>query len=61
MRLEASSHPNGQHAIRSTVSVGVAISDEEYSDLSALLAAGDGALSREGIGSQSRGAVTTSG
>ena len=44
--FEASSHPIGQHAIRSTVSVGVAISDEEYSDLSALLAAGDRALYR---------------
>jgi diguanylate cyclase (GGDEF)-like protein len=44
--FEASSHPIGQHAIRSTVSAGVAISDEEYSDLSALLAAGDRALYR---------------
>jgi diguanylate cyclase (GGDEF)-like protein len=44
--FEASSHPIGQHAIRSTVSVGVAISDEEYSDLSALLAAADRALYR---------------
>ena len=44
--FEASSHPSGQHAIRSTVSVGVAISDEEYSDLSALLAAADRALYR---------------
>jgi diguanylate cyclase (GGDEF)-like protein len=44
--FEASSHPIGQHAICSTVSVGVAISDEEYSDLSALLAAADRALYR---------------
>jgi len=44
--FEASSHPIGQRAIRSTVSVGVAISDEEYSDLSALLAAADRALYR---------------
>jgi diguanylate cyclase (GGDEF)-like protein len=44
--FEASSHPIEQHAIRSTVSVGVAISDEEYSDLSALLAAADRALYR---------------
>jgi diguanylate cyclase (GGDEF)-like protein len=44
--FEASSLPIGQHAIRSTVSVGVAISDEEYSDLSALLAAADRALYR---------------
>src|SRR6478672_9103732 len=38
--------PIGQRAIRSTVSIGVAISDEEYSDLSALLAAADRALYR---------------
>jgi diguanylate cyclase (GGDEF)-like protein len=44
--FEASSHPIGQHAISSTVSVGVAISDEEYSDLSALLSAADRALYR---------------
>ena len=44
--FEASSHPIGQRVIRSTVSVGVAISDEEYSDLSALLAAADRALYR---------------
>jgi diguanylate cyclase (GGDEF)-like protein len=44
--FEASSHPIGQHAISSTVSVGVAISDEEYSDLSALLNAADRALYR---------------
>lgn len=44
--FEASSHPIGQCAIRSTVSVGVAISDEEYSDLSALIAAADRALYR---------------
>ena len=44
--FEASSHPIGQREIRSSVSVGVAISDEEYSDLSALLAAADRALYR---------------
>jgi diguanylate cyclase (GGDEF)-like protein len=44
--FEASSHPIGQHAIRSTVSVGIALLDEEYADLRALLAAGDRALYR---------------
>ena len=43
--FEASSHP-GQRAIRSTVSVGIAISDEQLSDLSALLNAADQALYR---------------
>jgi len=36
----------GQNAFELTVSVGVAISDEEYSDLSALLDAADQALYR---------------
>ena len=44
--FETSSHTIGQHALSSTVSVGVAISDEEYSDLSALLSAADRALYR---------------
>jgi diguanylate cyclase (GGDEF)-like protein len=44
--LEATSHTIGQHAFRSTVSVGVAISDEERSDLNALLNAADRALYR---------------
>jgi diguanylate cyclase (GGDEF)-like protein len=44
--FEASSHTIGQHAISSTVSVGVSISDKERSDLSALLDAADRALYR---------------
>jgi diguanylate cyclase (GGDEF)-like protein len=44
--FEASSHSIGKYTIRLTVSVGVAISDEEHSDLSALLAAADRALYR---------------
>jgi diguanylate cyclase (GGDEF)-like protein len=44
--FEASAHPFGKNTIRSTVSVGVAISDDEYSDLGALLAAADRALYR---------------
>ena len=44
--FEASSYSIGQHAIRSTVSVGVAISDDERSDLYALLGAADQALYR---------------
>jgi diguanylate cyclase (GGDEF)-like protein len=44
--FEASSHPIGQHAIRSTVSVGVAISDKERTDFNALLNAADRALYR---------------
>ena len=44
--FEASSHTIGQHALSSTVSVGVSISDKERSDLSALLDAADRALYR---------------
>ena len=45
--FEAASHHVGQqHIFSSTVSVGVAISDEEHSDLSALLDAADQALYR---------------
>ena len=42
--FEASFHTAGQHAFSSTVSVGVAISDDERSDLNALLSAADQAL-----------------
>ena len=44
--FETSSHTFGQHAFGSTVSVGVAITDEELCDLSALLNAADQALYR---------------
>jgi diguanylate cyclase (GGDEF)-like protein len=44
--FEASSHTTGQYAFRSTVSVGVAISDKEQPDLNALLNAADQALYR---------------
>ena len=44
--FEASSHTIGQHALSSTVSVGVSISDKERSDLGALLDAADRALYR---------------
>jgi diguanylate cyclase (GGDEF)-like protein len=44
--IEASSHTFEQHAFGLTVSVGVAISDEEYSDLNALLDTADQALYR---------------
>ena len=42
--FEATYHTTGQYALRSTVSVGVAISDDERSDLNALLNAADQAL-----------------
>ena len=42
--FEASFHTAGQYAFSSTVSVGVAISDDERSDLNALLSAADQAL-----------------
>jgi diguanylate cyclase (GGDEF)-like protein len=44
--FEASSHTTGPYAFRSTVSVGVAISDKERPDLNALLNAADQALYR---------------
>jgi diguanylate cyclase (GGDEF)-like protein len=44
--FEASSHTTGQYAFRSTVSVGVAISDKERPDLNALLNVADQALYR---------------
>jgi diguanylate cyclase (GGDEF)-like protein len=44
--LEASSHQTGQHSIRSTVSIGVAVSDEGCADLNALLKEADQALYR---------------
>jgi diguanylate cyclase (GGDEF)-like protein len=44
--LETSSHTISQHALRFTVSVGVATSDEKRSDLYALLNAADQALYR---------------
>ena len=44
--FEASFHTTGQDAFRSTVSVGVAISDDERSDLNGLLSAADQALYR---------------
>jgi diguanylate cyclase (GGDEF)-like protein len=44
--FEASSHTTGQCAFRSTVSVGVAISDKEQPDLNTLLNAADQALYR---------------
>jgi diguanylate cyclase (GGDEF)-like protein len=44
--FEASPHTTGQYAFRSTVSVGVAISDKERPDLNALLNAADQALYR---------------
>jgi diguanylate cyclase (GGDEF)-like protein len=44
--FEASFHTTGQYAFSSTVSVGVAISDDERSDLNALLVAADQALYR---------------
>ena len=44
--FEASFHATAQDAFRSTVSVGVAISDDERSDLNALLGAADQALYR---------------
>ena len=48
---EATSHTTAQHAFNSTVSVGVAISDEERSDLNSLLNAADQALYRaKGLG-----------
>jgi GGDEF domain-containing protein len=43
---EATSHTTAQHAFDSTVSVGVAISDEERSNLNSLLNAADQALYR---------------
>jgi diguanylate cyclase (GGDEF)-like protein len=44
--FEASSHTCGQYAIRTTVSIGIAISDKERSDLKALLNTADQALYR---------------
>jgi diguanylate cyclase (GGDEF)-like protein len=44
--FEATSHTTAQHAFNSTVSIGVAISDEERSDLNSLLNAADQALYR---------------
>ena len=44
--VETSSHAFGQDAFELTVSVGVAITDEELCDLSALLNAADQALYR---------------
>ena len=44
--VETSSHGFGQNAFELTVSVGVAISDKERSDLNALLDAADRALYR---------------
>jgi diguanylate cyclase (GGDEF)-like protein len=44
--VESSSHAFGQHAFDLTVSVGVAMSDEERSDLSALMDSADEALYR---------------
>ena len=44
--FEASSHTAGESAFCSTVSVGVAISDDERSDLNALLSSADQALYR---------------
>ena len=44
--FEASFHATGQYAFSSTVSVGVAISDDERSDLNGLLSAADQALYR---------------